>query len=1100
MFLFLLMLWVGLLFSLGSPVVGSVAYSVSDLTVTNDAPALFPLGSTTVTWTVTDPSGLFATATQLVSVSDVAPSIAAPTDVSVSANALGGATVSLGSPVVGSVAYSVSDLTVTNDAPALFPLGSTTVTWTVTDPSGLFATATQLVSVSDVAPSIAAPTDVSVSANALGGATVSLGSPVVGSVAYSVSDLTVTNDAPALFPLGSTTVTWTVTDPSGLFATATQLVSVSDVAPSIAAPTDVSVSANALGGATVSLGSPVVGSVAYSVSDLTVTNDAPALFPLGSTTVTWTVTDPSGLFATATQLVSVSDVAPSIAAPTDVSVSANALGGATVSLGSPVVGSVAYSVSDLTVTNDAPALFPLGSTTVTWTVTDPSGLFATATQLVSVSDVAPSIAAPTDVSVSANALGGASGVALGTPSVSSIAYAGSQLTVANNAPSMFPLGSTTVTWTVTDPSGLYATGTQVVSVNAAALKSITVSLSSTTPTAGSAVSFSAKGYDQYGNAVAISPVWSVSSGSIVGNSVTENLVGTYTVTATAGSVIGQASFNVKSAALSTITISVSSSSVAAGQSETLTATGHDQYGNNLGPQSVTFTVNGASISGNSVTETSVNTYTVSISPITGVTVTTASFNVNPAGLDHLSISPTGAIIAAGNSESYTVNSYDQYNNLIASGVSATFKVTGASILGNSVTETVAGSYVVEADYNGKSVTTTLTVNPTSASKFMVSSGTSQTAGTPFIVTVTAEDAYGNIATSYAGMVSISSSDSAATLPSNALLTNGIGSFTITLKTAAAQSITATDTLISLITGTSSSISVLPATVDHITINPSSSTVAANTTQSYSIAAFDTYGNSLGKVTSATTFTASGATISGNTVSAANAGTYTVTATFNGKTATAILTVDAASAPQISTYNVTFTENDLPKGQTWGITFNGITESSTTNTIVFTSVTAGTYSWTTQTITYGADTRYIPSTTSGTINVPSDPTTTAASVSYTTQYYLTVNSEYGNPTGAGWYSAGQTATFAVTSPFTGSAGNLYTINTWTGTGTGSCTGSGATQSVTMNNPMTETATWTTAPSLRLYTVGIVAVIIFAIIFIAASLMTRRRRNQQNTNAN
>ncbi len=108
-------------------------------------------------------------------------------------------------------------------------------------------------------------------------------------------------------------------------------------------------------------------------------------------------------------------------------------------------------------------------------------------------------------------------------------------------------------------------------------------------------------------------------------------------------------------------------------------------------------------------------------------------------MDHLSISPVGAIITAGNSVTYTVNSYDQYNNLIASGVSATFKVTGASILGNSVTETVAGSYVVEADYSGKSITTTLTVNPTLASKFTVSSGTSQTAGTPFIITVTAED-------------------------------------------------------------------------------------------------------------------------------------------------------------------------------------------------------------------------------------------------------------------------------------------------------------------------------------------------------------------------
>ena len=74
----------------------------------------------------------------------------------------------------------------------------------------------------------------------------------------------------------------------------------------------------------------------------------------------WTVTDPSGQSATATQIVTISDVAPTITAPIAVSVPANSLGGATgVSLGVPVVGSIAYDVSVLTMVNDAPALFPL---------------------------------------------------------------------------------------------------------------------------------------------------------------------------------------------------------------------------------------------------------------------------------------------------------------------------------------------------------------------------------------------------------------------------------------------------------------------------------------------------------------------------------------------------------------------------------------------------------------------------------------------------------------------------------------------------------------------------------------------------------------------
>jgi hypothetical protein len=180
------------------------------------------------------------------------------------------------------------------------------------------------------------------------------------------------------------------------------MVTVTDVAPTIIAPSDVSVPVNALGGANVVLGSPVIGSIAY--SGLTATNDAPTLFPIGTTTVTWTVVDPSGLTASATQMVTVTDVAPTIIAPSDVGVLANTLGGANgFSLGTPVVGSIAYADSSLVITNNAPVsgLFPLGSTTVTWTVTDGSSLFATATQIVTVTDVAPvvTITAPTNGAV-----------------------------------------------------------------------------------------------------------------------------------------------------------------------------------------------------------------------------------------------------------------------------------------------------------------------------------------------------------------------------------------------------------------------------------------------------------------------------------------------------------------------------------------------------------------------------------------------------------------------------------------------------------------------------------------------------------------------------
>jgi endonuclease/exonuclease/phosphatase family metal-dependent hydrolase len=109
-----------------------------------------------------------------------------------------------------------------------------------------------------------------------------------------------------------------------------------------------------------------------------------SFFPLGETTVTVSATTGE----TATFKVTVNDAQnPSITAPNAVSVNADAgqcsASNANVNLGSPVYGD---NCSNATVTNNAPTVFPVGNTIVTWTVTDASGNTATATQSVTVTD------------------------------------------------------------------------------------------------------------------------------------------------------------------------------------------------------------------------------------------------------------------------------------------------------------------------------------------------------------------------------------------------------------------------------------------------------------------------------------------------------------------------------------------------------------------------------------------------------------------------------------------------------------------------------------------------------------------------------------------
>ena len=92
-----------------------------------------------------------------------------------------------------------------------------------------------------------------------------------------------------------------------------------------------------------------------------------------------------------------------------------------------------------------------------------------------------------------------------------------------------------------------------------------------------------------------------------------------------------------------------------------------------------------------------------------------------------------------------------------------------------------------------------------------------TAGGAHNVTVTAQDAFGNVATGYTGTVHFTSSDASAVLPANYTFTGGDAGthvFSVTLKTAGTQSITATDTVTGTITGTQSGITVHSAAGHH----------------------------------------------------------------------------------------------------------------------------------------------------------------------------------------------------------------------------------------------------------------------------------------------
>ncbi|CUR51207.1 conserved protein of unknown function [Nitrosotalea devaniterrae] len=428
----------------------SVNDAVGVESVTNDAPPYFSIGKTTVTWKAIDTSGNAATATQVITVQDTTqPVIHAPADITQEATDATSNVVALGNATVTDNGLIKS---VTNNAPSVFPLGKTTVTWTGTDQSDNFATATQVVNIVDTtAPKITPPATVTFEATSIDKNIVALGNATVTDNGIIKS---VTNNATQFFPLGKTTVLWTAKDVSGNNATATQIVDVVDTtAPKLTVPSNVTFEATSLHDNAV----PIGNATATDIQQVTITNNASKTFPLGKSTILWIAKDASGNTSNGTQTVDVvHTIAPRLTVPASITFEATSLHNNTISLGSPTV----VDIEPVTVTNDAPKQFSIGLTTITWTAKDASDNTSNATQTVLVQNTTPpQLTIPSNVTFEATSLHD-NAVPIGNATATDI----QQVTITNNASKTFPLGKSTILWIAKDASGNTSNGTQTVDV------------------------------------------------------------------------------------------------------------------------------------------------------------------------------------------------------------------------------------------------------------------------------------------------------------------------------------------------------------------------------------------------------------------------------------------------------------------------------------------------------------------------------------------------------------------------------------------------------------------------------------------------------------
>ncbi len=398
----------------------------------------------------TDEVGNKANATQIIDIENTTPpQLTVPAGITFEATSLNNNTV----PIGNATAIDIQPVTITNNAPKEFPLGKTTILWVATDASGNKANATQIVDVVHTTPpKLTVPANVTFEATSLDNNTISLVKPIV----TDIEPVTITNNAPLVFPLGKTTIVWTATDESGNKENTTQIVNVQNtIPPKLTVPANITFEVTSLKDNAV----PIGNATATDIQPVTITNNASKTFPLGKTTILWTAKDTSGNTSNGTQTIDVVDTtAPKITAPHDIVINATSSTGTPVNIGNAIASD---SVKVVTITNDAPTLFQFGNTTVMWTAKDEAGNTANTTQIVQVIDRSlPQLTIPKDVVTDATAF--ETPLVIGDANGTGIIDTSPKIT--SNSTGLFHIGKTVVQWIATDKFGNEKTLDQTVTV------------------------------------------------------------------------------------------------------------------------------------------------------------------------------------------------------------------------------------------------------------------------------------------------------------------------------------------------------------------------------------------------------------------------------------------------------------------------------------------------------------------------------------------------------------------------------------------------------------------------------------------------------------
>ncbi len=315
--------------------------------------------------------------------------------------------------------------------------------------------------------------------------------------------------------------------------------------------------------------------------------------------------------------------------------------------------------------------------------------------------------------------------------------------------------------------------------------------------------------------------------------------GSTTITATWTSISGSTTLTVNSAALLSLEVTPTNSSIAKGSTQQFIATG--KFSDNTTQDlttAVTWNSSNTAVAtisnaaGSNGLATSVTTGTTTITATSGSISGTAALTVNPATLVSISITPLNAGIAKGTNQQFTaIGTYsDNTTQNLTTSATWSSSNTGVATISNAAgsnglaTSVATGTTTIKAMSGSISGTTTLTVNPATLVSIAITplnAGIAKGTNQQFTATGTYSD---NTTQNLTASVTWSSSNTGVATISNAAGSNGL-----------ATSVATGTTTIKAVSGSisaSTTLTVTAATLVSIGISPIDPIIAKGTNRQF----------------------------------------------------------------------------------------------------------------------------------------------------------------------------------------------------------------------------------------------------------------------------